>query len=74
MWPVMTGSLAARAVEPRQVRKEAALRTPSQVPRFRPARAGDAESSGEARFDDGARDRAEAPSAETEEALDGASE
>src|SRR4029078_5229662 len=53
------GSRALRAFEPRQVRKEAALRTPSQVPRFRPARAGDAVSSGEARFDDGARDRAD---------------
>ena len=33
---------ALGASEPRQVRKEAALRIPSQVPRFRLAGAGDA--------------------------------
>jgi hypothetical protein len=32
--PVMTGSLAARAAEPRQVRKEAALRQNPRVPRI----------------------------------------
>jgi hypothetical protein len=52
------GSRALGASEPRQVRKEAALRTPSQVPRLRPIRAGDADTSGETAFDDGARGRA----------------
>jgi hypothetical protein len=33
MKPVMTGSLAAKTVEPRQVRKEAALRRALWVPR-----------------------------------------
>src|SRR3989337_1022452 len=37
----MVGFRALGASEPRQVRKEAALRIPSQVPRFRPAGAGD---------------------------------
>ena len=49
------GSCALGASEPRQVRKEAALRTPSQVPRLRPIRAGDADASGDAAFDDGVR-------------------
>src|SRR5688572_30406884 len=52
------GSRALGASEPRQVRKEAALRTPSQVPRLRPIRAGDTDTSGETAFDDGARGRA----------------
>src|SRR5262245_60342209 len=52
------GSRALGASEPRQVRKEAALRTPSQVPRLRPIRAGDADTSGEADLDVGARGRA----------------
>ena len=38
----MVGFRALGASEPRQVRKEAALRIPSQVPRSRPAGAGDA--------------------------------
>jgi len=37
----MVGFRALGASEPRQVRKEAALRIPSQVPRSRPAGAGD---------------------------------
>ena len=41
------GSRALGASEPRQVRKEAALRTPSQVPRLRPIRASDVDTSGE---------------------------
>jgi hypothetical protein len=53
------GSRALGASEPRQVRKEAALRTPSQVPRLRPIRAGDVDTSGESDLDDGARDRAQ---------------
>ena len=52
------GSRALGASEPRQVRKEAALRTPSQVPRLRPIRAGDADTSGDTDLDDGARGRA----------------
>ena len=52
------GSRALGASEPRQVRKEAALRTPSQVPRLRPIRAGDADTSGDTALDDGGRDRA----------------
>src|SRR4029078_8691194 len=52
------GSRALGASEPRQVRKEAALRTPSQVPRSRPIRAGDAGSSGDIDLDDGVRGRA----------------
>src|SRR4026207_2085005 len=52
------GSRALGASEPRQVRKEAALRTPSQVPRLRPIRAGDTGTSGDADLDDGARGRA----------------
>src|SRR5262245_60165038 len=52
------GSRALGASEPRQVRKEAALRTPSQVPRLRPIRAGDAGTSGDTDLDDGARGRA----------------
>src|SRR5262245_54630225 len=52
------GSRALGASEPRQVRKEAALRTPSQVPRSRPIRAGDADSSGDTDLDDGVRGRA----------------
>src|SRR4249919_1222564 len=52
------GSRALGASEPRQVRKEAALRTPSQVPRLRPIRAGDAGTSGDTDFDDGVRGRA----------------
>jgi hypothetical protein len=52
------GSRALGASEPRQVRKEAALRTPSQVPRLRPIRAGDVDTSGDADLEDGARDRA----------------
>src|SRR6185312_12345808 len=52
------GSRALGASEPRQVRKEAALRTPSQVPRLRPIRAGGAGTSGDADLDDGARGRA----------------
>src|SRR6476469_1041399 len=52
------GSRALGASEPRQVRKEAALRTPSQVPRLRPIRAGDAGTSGDADLEGGARDRA----------------
>src|SRR5688500_2728947 len=52
------GFRALGASEPRQVRKEAALRTPSQVPRLRPIRAGDADTSGDTAFDDGARGRA----------------
>jgi hypothetical protein len=34
MSPAITGSLAARAVEPRQVREEAALRRLPRVPRI----------------------------------------
>ena len=52
------GSRALGASEPRQVRKEAALRTPSQVPRLRPIRAGDTDTSGDTDLDDGARGRA----------------
>ena len=52
------GSRALGAFEPRQVRKEAALRTPSQVPRHRPTRAGGGDSTRVRQFDDGARDRA----------------
>lgn len=52
------GSRALRASEPRQVRKEAALRTPSQVPRLRPIRASDVDTSGDTALDDGARGRA----------------
>ena len=52
------GSRALGAFEPRQVRKEAALRTPSQVPRLRPIRAGDAGTSGDADLEGGARGRA----------------
>ncbi len=52
------GSRALGASEPRQVRKEAALRTPSQVPRYRPIRASDAGTSGDADLEDGARGRA----------------
>ncbi len=52
------GFRALGASEPRQVRKEAALRTPSQVPRLRPIRANDADTSGDADLDDGARGRA----------------
>ena len=37
----MVGFRALGAFEPRQVRKEAALRIPSQVPRSRPAGAND---------------------------------
>ncbi len=40
------GSRALGAFEPRQVRKEAALRTPSQVPRHRPTRAGGGDTPG----------------------------
>ena len=56
------GSRALGAFEPRQVRKEAALRTPSQVPRLRPIRAGGAGTSAGHRLDDGARGRALATS------------
>src|SRR4249919_4335987 len=52
------GSRALGASEPRQVRKEAALRTPSQVPRLRPIRASDAGTSGDADLEAGARSRA----------------
>ena len=52
------GSRALGASEPRQVRKEAALRTPSQVPRLRPIRVGDAGTSGDADLEGGARGRA----------------
>jgi SAM-dependent methyltransferase len=52
------GSRALGASEPRQVRKEAALRTPSQVPRYRPIRASDADTSGDADLEDEARGRA----------------
>ena len=52
------GSRALGAFEPRQIRKEAALRTPSQVPRHRPARAGGGGTTRGRLFDDGARDRA----------------
>src|ERR1700675_642536 len=55
------GSRALGASEPRQVRKEAALRTPSQVPRYRPIRASDAGTSGDADLEDGARGRALPP-------------
>src|SRR6187551_3001738 len=52
------GSRALGAFEPRQVRKEAALRTPSQVTRHRPARAvGDDTTRGRL-HDDGTRGRA----------------
>jgi GNAT superfamily N-acetyltransferase len=53
----MVGFRALGASEPRQVRKEAALRIPSQVPRFCLARASDAGSSRGNRFDGGTRDR-----------------
>src|SRR4029078_10357300 len=52
------GFRALGASEPRQARKEAALKTPSQVPRLRPIRAGDADTSGEADLEVGARGRA----------------
>jgi hypothetical protein len=52
------GSRALGAFEPRQVRKEAALRTPSQVPRHRPTRAGGGGTTRDRLHDDGARDRA----------------
>ena len=52
------GSRALGAFEPRQVRKEAALRTPSQVPRYRPTRAGGGGTTQGHLHDDGARDRA----------------
>ena len=52
------GSRALGASEPRQVRKEAALRTPSQVPRYRPIRVSDADTSGDADLEGGARGRA----------------
>ena len=45
-------SRALGASELRQVRKEAAPRTPSEVPRFRPIRAGDADSSGDTALDE----------------------
>jgi hypothetical protein len=54
----MVGFRALGAFEPRQVRKEAALRTPSQVTRVGPTGAGDASTSPRGRFEDGARDRA----------------
>src|SRR5687768_1446246 len=54
----MVGFRALGASEPRQVRKEAALRIPSQVPRSRPAGAGDARCPPGKPNDDGARDRA----------------
>jgi MMP 1-O-methyltransferase len=68
------GSRALGASEPRQVRKEAALRTPSQVPRLRPVRAGDTDTSGDTDLDDGARGRAQysamiAPSQVTDQSL-----
>src|SRR4029450_5945222 len=52
------GSRALGTSEPRQVRKEAALRTSSQVPRPRPIRAGDAGTSGDTDLEGGARGRA----------------
>src|SRR5262245_19540427 len=52
------GSRALGAFEPRQVRKEAALRTPSQVPRHRPTRAGGGDTTRGRLFEDGARVRA----------------
>ena len=52
------GSRALGAFEPRQVRKEAALRTPSQVPRHRPTRAGGGDTTRDCLFEDGARGRA----------------
>jgi hypothetical protein len=55
------GSRALGAFEPRQIRKEAALRTPSQVPRHRPTRAGGGDTTRGRLFDDGARDRAFRP-------------
>ncbi len=55
------GSRALGAFEPRQVRKEAALRTPSQVPRYRPTRAGGGGTTQGHLHDDGARDRALLP-------------
>ena len=55
------GSRALGAFEPRQIRKEAALRTPSQVPRYRPTRAGGGDITQGRSIDDGARDRAYPP-------------
>ena len=52
------GSRALGAFEPRQVRKEAALRTPSQVTRHRPTRAGGDDTTRGRSFEGGARGRA----------------
>jgi len=49
------GSRALGAFEPRQIRKEAALRTPSQVPRYRPTRAGGGGTTRDPPIEDGTR-------------------